>query len=260
LEAFISPSPKQPVKATPKFFAVKKYICTCTQILDLTYDIKRFRLEFKKPETIDYVPGQYIQLLAPVFEKNSTEVYRSFSISSDPADKSVIELIIRRVPGGICTTWCFEHLKVGDDVKIKGPYGKFRLTDTNAPIVFIAGGSGMSPIKCMLHYMKNTSNKRTAAYYFGGNKVKDLFYIDLMRQFESELADFRFVPVVAAPDTGENWDGQRGLVTEAVKRDLQNASEYEVYLCGSPGMIDAAIKVLKEKGMTEDKIFYDKFE
>jgi len=251
--------PKEPVKVLPKFPPVKKYVCRCTEILDLARDIKQFRLEFKKPETIDYVPGQYVQLLAPVYEKNSEEVYRTFSISSDPADKSAIELIMRRIPGGICTTYCFEYLKVGDEVRIKGPYGKFRLSDTNAPIVFIAGGSGMAPIKCMLHYMKNTGNKRKATYYFGGNKVKELFYIDLMREFESAMADFRFVPTVAEPGQGESWDGKVGFVTQTVKDDLKNAPKCEAYLCGGPGMIDAVIKVLKEMGMGEDKIFYDKF-
>ncbi|MDD5327751.1 MAG: FAD-binding oxidoreductase [Phycisphaerae bacterium] len=252
--------PKEPVKAPPKFPPVKKYVCRCTEILELAPDIKQFRLEFKKPETIDYVPGQYIQLLTPVYEKNSKEVYRTYSISSDPADKSAIELIIRRIPGGISTTYCFEYLKVGDEVEIKGPYGKLRLSNTNAPIVFMAGGSGMAPIKCMLHYMKNTGNKRKATYYFGGNKVEDLFYVDLMREFESVIADFRFVPTVAETGQGENWDGKVGLVTQVVKEDLKNAPECEAYLCGSPGMVDASIKVLKEMGIGEERIFYDKFE
>jgi len=260
LEVFISSLQKQPVEVPSKFPSVKKYICKCTQILDLTHDIKQFRLEFKELETIDYTPGQYVWLSTPICEKNSKEIYRTFSISSDPADKSAIELIIRLVPGGICTTYLFEHLKVGEEVKIRGPYGKFRLSDSDAPIVFIAGGSGMAPVKCILHYMKNTGNKRKTTYYFGANNVKELFHLELMRQFESELADFRFVPTVAAPDAGETWDGQKGLVTETVKRDLKNAPECEAYLCGSPGMIDAGIKVLKELGMTEDRIFYDKFE
>lgn len=259
-EAFIFSLPKQPLEIPPKLFAVKKYTCRCSQILDLTYDIKQFRLEFKKSETIDYTPGQYVQLLTPVYKKSSKEVYRAFSISSDPADKKAIELIIRLVPDGICTTCLFKYLKVGDEVKIKGPYGKFRLSGTNAPIVFIAGGSGMAPVKCILHNMKNTGNRRKAAYYFGANKVKELFYIDLMREFESTLADFRFVPTVAAPDATEIWNGRKSLVTEVVARDLKNAPECEAYLSGSPGMIDTAKKILKELGMTEDKIFYDKFE
>jgi Na+-transporting NADH:ubiquinone oxidoreductase subunit F len=244
----------------PELFAVREYTCKCTDILDLTDDIKQFRLEFQESDAIDYIPGQYVHLLAPVYEKSDEEVYRAYSISSDPADKKMIELIIRLVPGGVCTTYCFEYLKAGDEVKINGPYGAFRLSETEAPIVFIAGGSGMAPIKCILLHMRDTGSKRRATYYFGANKVKELFLIDLMRDFESTLNNFRFVPVVATLEEGENWDGQRGLVTEAVQRDLKNASECEAYLCGSPGMIDAAIKVLKELGISEERIFYDKFE
>ncbi len=170
----------------------------------------------------------------------------------------MIELIIRLVPGGICTTYCFEYLKEGDEVRINGPYGDFRLSESEAPIVFIAGGSGMAPIKCMLHHMKNTGNTRKATYYFGANRVNELFMTDLMRSFESELADFRYVPVVASLD-GDQWDGETGLVTEAVGRGVTNGSDCEAYLCGSPGMIDASIEVLRQGGMDDSAIFYDKF-
>ncbi|MDT8302628.1 MAG: 2Fe-2S iron-sulfur cluster binding domain-containing protein [Sedimentisphaerales bacterium] len=244
----------------PELFAVREYACKCTAITDLTHDMKQFSLELIEPKSIDYTPGQYIQLLTPVYKKSSEEVYRAYSISSDPADKSSIELIIRLVPGGICTTYCFEYLKVGDEVMLNGPYGDFRLSETEAPIIFIAGGSGMAPIKCILHYMKNTANKRKATYYFGANKVNELCLLEQMKKFESDLAYFRFVPVVSGPGENENWDGEVGLVTEAVQRILKNASDCEAYLCGSPGMIDASIKTLTELGMKEENIFFDKFE
>ena len=118
----------------------------------------------------------------------------------------------------------------------------------------------MAPIKNILYQMTNTTNKRDATYYFGANIVKELFLLDQMRTFETELANFKFVPIAAAPDEDENWDGQRGLVTEAVQQNLENAPECEGYLCGSTGMIDASIKILLELGMSEEKIFFDKFE
>lgn len=248
------------IEVPRELLSIKEYTCKCADIKDLTHDIKQFRFELIEPESIDYVPGQYIQLLTPVYEKSSEEVSRAYSISSDPSDKNAIELIIRLVPDGICTTYCFEYLKVGDQVKFNGPYGDFRLSDSDAPIVFIAGGSGMAPIKCILHDMKNTGNKRKATYYFGANKVEELFLLEKMKAFESDLAGFTFVPVVAASQENENWKGQRGLVTDAVQRDLKNASECEAYLCGSPGLIDAAIEALIELGMKEEAIFYDKFE
>ncbi len=111
----------------------------------------------------------------------------------------------------------------------------------------------------MLHCMKNTGSKRKAVFYFGANTVKDLYYLDVMRQFEKDLPDFRFVPTVAKPLDSETWNGKTGLVTQVVSEDLKNASECQAYLCGSPGMIDACVKVLKELGTKEENIFYDKY-
>lgn len=247
------------IEVPPELFAIREYVCRCAQITDLTGDIKLFRFELTESATMDFVPGQYVQLLTPAYGKSRSEVYRAYSIASDPAEKGVIELIVRLVPGGICTTYCFEHLKEGDEVRINGPYGDFRLSESEAPIVFIAGGSGMAPIKCMLHHMKSAANRRQAVYYFGANDPDELFLGELMSRFESELADYRYVPVVARPREGQAWAGQTGLVTEVVQKDLENASSYEAYLCGSPGMIDASIEVLKGLGVEEANIFYDKF-
>lgn len=242
-----------------ELFSIREYVTRCTRIEDLTHDIKLFRFELIEPATIDYIPGQYVQLLTPVYEKSPLEVYRAYSIASDPAQKGIIDLIIRLVPNGICTTYCFDHLKEGDEMKLNGPYGSFHLSDTDAPIIFIAGGSGMAPIKCILHHMKNTQNRREAVYYFGANVVKEMFMVEDMRGFESELPNFRFVPVIAKPEEGETWSGETGLVTQAVQRDVKDASLCEAYLCGSPGMIDASIKVLNDLGVTNDRVFFDKF-
>lgn len=242
-----------------ELFSVQEYECTCVDIKDLTYDIKLFRFELMDPPEIDYAAGQYVQLLAPRYPKSPEEVYRAYSIASDPAKKNIVEFIIRLVPGGICTTYCFEHLKVGDQVLFNGPYGEFQLSDTDAPVIFVAGGSGMAPVKCILHHMVNTNSAREAVFYFGANEVRDQFLEKEMEQFERDLPNFRFVPVVAKPAEEENWDGELGLVTEVVQQKVKNAPKAEAYLCGSPGMIDATTAVLTELGMPEANIFYDKF-
>ncbi len=247
------------IEIPEELLAIQEYTCRCAKIVDLTHDMKLFRLELVEPARMKYTPGQYVQLRTPPYEKSKQEVYRAYSIASDPAEEGVIELIIRLVPGGICTTYCFEHLKEGDEIMINGPYGDFRLSETEAPMIFIAGGSGMAPIKCMLHHMKNTGNTRKAAYYFGANAVRELCLTDLMHSFESELADFRFVPVIASTENDPDWNGETGLVTEAVQRGYSDTSQHEAYLCGSPGMIDASVKVLMDLGMPETNIFYDKF-
>ena len=67
------------------------------------------------------------------------------------------------------------------------------------------------------------------------------------------------IPVVANPEEGSEWAGRVGLVTEAVQQTYPDLSKHEGYLCGSPGMIDAAAAVFTGLGMPEDKIYYDKF-
>lgn len=247
------------IEIPEELFAVQEYTCQCTKIVDLTHDIKLFRFELIEPQTIEYVPGQYMQFLTPVYKPGGEEVYRAYSIASDPDEKNVIELIIRLIPDGICTTYCFEYLKVGDTVKMNGPYGDFHLSDTDSEMIFIAGGSGMAPLKCILHHMKNTSSKRKTTYFFGANLLGEMFLVDQMHEFENKLEDYKFVPVIATPEEGSSWDGEIGLVTHAVSKYAKNASECQAYLCGSPGMIDASVKLLCELGMSEDDIFYDKF-
>jgi len=245
------------IEIPQELFSIREYEAECARITDLTADMRLFRFELGGSESMEYVPGQYVQLLTPVYAQSDEEVYRAYSVAGDPADKGAVELIIRLVPGGICTTYCFEYLKQGDKVKFNGPYGEFRLSQTDSPIVFIAGGSGMAPIRCMLYQMRNEGIARRATYYFGANKVEELCLVDEMRRFEKELKGFRFVPVVASPE--KPWDGETGLVTQAVQRGIEDGGRVEAYLCGSPGMIDASITVLKDRGLTEDRIFYDKF-
>ncbi len=246
------------IEIPEELLEIQQYRAVCERIRDLTHDIKEFRFRLQDPPSISYKPGQYMQLLTPAYDGNE-EVYRAYSISSDPAEEDVIEFVIRLVPGGICTTYCFNHLQEGDEMSMNGPYGDFYLRDTEAPALFVAGGSGMAPLKSILHDMKNNGNQREVTYFFGGNEVRELFYTEEMRAFEKELANFTFVPVVARPEEGAEWDGETGLVTEPLERLIDDASGHEGYLCGSPGMIDAAVEVLKKQGMPEDKIYYDKF-
>jgi Na+-transporting NADH:ubiquinone oxidoreductase subunit F len=250
------------IEIPEELLTIKEYQTTCEKIVDLTYDIKQFTLKLVEPQRMTYKPGQYVQVLAPAYEKSNEEVYRAYSISSDPADTRSLELIIRRVPDGICTTYFFDYLKEGDRVRINGPYGHFYLRDTQAPIIFIAGGSGIAPIKCMLHHMKNTGNTRKSIFFFGVRTTRDLFLVDEMKDFERSIPNFTYVPVLSQPEDDAGWKGTTGWVTTASADYLKaqsDAQAYEAYLCGSPGMIDAAVKVLRDAGIPQERHYYDKF-
>ncbi len=239
-------------------FSVRRHLGRLKSKRPLTYDIVELTIELLEPDTMEFVAGQYIQLESKEY-KGRESVMRAYSMSSPPSDKHHIQLMIRRVPEGICTTWVFDHLKEGQTLYLSGPYGEFRLTSTDAPILFIAGGSGMAPIWSMIRDMEERGIRRKATYFFGALTQRDLFLLDELNGVAQRNEWFSFVPALSKEPDDSDWKGERGLITDVLKRYVPDTSAYEAYLCGSPGMINACIAVLKEGGMSEEKIFYDKF-
>lgn len=247
------------IEIPEELFNVKQFQCLVESMRDLTYDIKEVTLKLKEPSEITFTPGQFIQLQIPEYELTSEPVYRAYSISSTPGDNNRVELEIRYVPEGIATTFVHRYLQEGDEVVLNGPYGEFYLRNTDRDILFIAGGSGMAPIKAILYDMVDKGIDRNIYYFFGARSKNDLFLVDEMRELEKKLPNFTFVPALSAPEPEDNWEGETGLITDVLDRNIDSGENKEAYLCGSPGMIDAAVNVLRTKGIPEELIYYDKF-
>ena len=229
------------------------------RIEDLNYDTRLIELDLIEPSEMEFQPGQYIQFEVPPYGKTPEPVYRAYSIASPDTQTDDLELIIRLAPGGICTTYIFELLEEGESININGPYGEFYLRDTDREIVFVAGGTGIAPIRSILYQMEREQIEREATLFYGANEMRDFYLQDQLRGFEKKIPNFHYVPVLAQPKEDDDWNGETGLVTEPLEASMEDASSQEFYLCGSPGMIDAVIDTLKPKGLTEDRTFYDKF-
>jgi len=247
------------IEIPDELFRVRQFTGVVERIRDLTHDIKELRIRLVEPAAIEFTPGQYVQLEAPAYGDNPEPVYRAYSIASPPSEAAHIELIIRLAPGGICTTWVFTRLKEGDPVRFNGPYGEFRLSEGDAEMIWIAGGSGMAPFWSIARDMRERNVRRKCTYFFGAVKERDLFLVDELRQLEKELPEFRFVPALSGAAESDGWPGEKGLITEVVGRHLADGAGKEGYLCGSAGMIDASVKVLRAKGIPDERIYYDKF-
>jgi len=253
------------IELPEEFFSVKKFQTKVASIKNLTYDIKEVLLALQDGQTVEFEAGQYVQLVVPPYGEITESVQRAYSMSSRPLDKTHIELLIRLVPGGIATTWVHKFLKEGDRVEVVGPFGEFRIHDTPATMVCVAGGSGMAPFKSMLYHMYETGAfpEKEIWYFFGARTTKDMFYLDELAELAAKWPRFHFVPALSELKPEENWKGDVGLITDVLDRYVQSSIDkskgLEGYLCGSPGMINACINVMKKNGMTEDKIYFDKF-
>lgn len=233
----------------------KEYRTKILQITDLTSDIKYVVMKLEEPAEINFKPGQYVQFRIPEVDE-----FRAYSVASSPSQKNVLELIVRLVPGGLCSSYIHEVLDVDDEIVVTGPYGDFYLReDSQREIVCIGGGCGMAPIRSIIMHLKERNMPRKITYFFGARSKKDLFYTEFFQEIERQYPDFRYIPVLSEPKPEDKWAGETGFVTQAVERHMHSNGNTEGYLCGPPPMIDAAIKVLAKKGVQDIHIYYDKF-
>ncbi|MBN2093322.1 2Fe-2S iron-sulfur cluster binding domain-containing protein [candidate division KSB1 bacterium] len=249
------------IEIPEELFNIKEFDSEVAFIQDLTYDIKLVRFQLMNPTEINFKAGQYVQLQNNPYEKVKERASRAYSIASPNYEKNYVDLMIRLVPEGIVTTWVHKHLKEKDRVKLVGPMGDFHLREGDGEIICVAGGSGMAPIVALLAEIASKKIPRKVVYFFGAVTEKDLFYLPEMEEFKKQIADFTFIPALSGANIGDEWKGERGLITVPLANYLQGKenSKTQAYMCGSPGMIKACSIVLQKYGLSEDRIFYDPF-
>ena len=242
--------------------AARQYSAVAAGIRDLAPGMREVEIDLVEPSRMTFRAGQYLQFLRPGSENDPQPVYRAYSMASPPSRGSRLTLLFQRVPDGACTSYVFDSLREGERVTVNGPFGTFFLkppTESGRPLVFVAGGSGIAPIRSILLDMAEKGSRRPAVFLFSAHTAADLVYADEMRGLEKVLPDFRFIPVLSRPLPEDRWEGERGGLPAALSRLLPRLDGHEAYLCGGPGLIDASISAMKTRGLRDERTFYDKF-
>ena len=238
---------------------IEEYEVLVTGAEPLNHDTMRVTLTFEEGVEFSFRSGQYVQLETPIYDGLPAPTQRAYSIASPPQEKNYIDLIIRRVKRGVATTFVHDLIEVDDELTLSGPYGYFYLRETPAEAIFIAGGSGLAPFEAILADMAARNIAKKVTLIFGAVNGDDLYDVEKMRGYEREIPNFRYVPALSSPREEDNWEGEVGLVTEVAGRLFESMEGMEGYLCGGPGMIDACIKEMTNRGIKEKDIYYDKF-
>lgn len=219
-----------------------------------THDIVELAIELAAP--MDYAAGQYALLSVPgqISEPRSY----SFATAPEQGGSRHIRFFIREVAGGQMSKWAQRPDIVGTSVQVEGPYGDFYLRDSQQPLLCIAGGSGLAPVKALLEDALRFKCARPVTFLFGARSQQDLYCSHELRQLEQNWAgSFRFIPVLSAEPVDSGWQGERGLVTDLIDRHCP--ADTQVYMCGPPPMLDAAEQQLHQRGVAAGQIFSDKF-
>ena len=236
-------------------FIIKTISGVVARTQPLACDVVELTVRLDEPML--YEAGQYADLVVEGIDRA-----RSYSFASAPAaaGRTDVTFHVRLVPGGKVSGWIAERERVGERVRLVGPYGTFWLRDAPNPILCVAGSTGMAPINAMLEKAAAGGSARDIVYLYGARTEKHLYNVEPMAALESAWPGrFRFLPVLSEEPADSGWSGARGLVTEHIAKQALDLASHHAYLCGPPGMIDSAIAILGEAGVPRDAVHFDKF-
>lgn len=218
-------------------------------------DIVKVMLRTPPASPLRFLPGQYVDVIA------AGGVRRSYSLANAPRADNLLELIVKRYPGGVLSEYWFERAQPNDLLRIEGPFGTFFLRDSQSEgedprdMVFLATGTGIAPVKALLEEL--AADPTRAAQHrlrvFWGNREAESFCWDPV----TLGLDIGFHHLLSGPDAG--WNGRRGYVQDAALADGIDPADTVVYACGSSAMIASAREALIALGLPARRFFSDAF-
>ena len=210
-------------------------------------DVIRLVLRLPPNSNFKFIPGQYVNLI-------KGDIRRSYSISGFSKNNFKIEFFIKQYPKGKMSSYLFNSSNKDDLLRIEGPLGTFfyREKPEIKNVVFLATGTGIAPIKCILEDHSRRWDSDTKIFLiWGARKTDDFFW--------KPVADsnVQFIPTLSQQD--KSWDGEFGYVQDVAIRRIPDFSETLVFACGSNDMIRDSKKSMMERGLPENSFFSDAF-
>lgn len=280
-------------------FGVRKWACTVRSNRNVSTFIKELVLDLDAGEIMEFRAGGYVQVergpsevpfaqfdIDPPFDREwerlrlrrlisrvRKPVTRAYSMANYPDEKGVIMLNVRialpppgaypGVPPGEMSSYLFS-LRPGDRLNVFGPFGQFYAKETEAEMVFIGGGAGMAPMRShILDQLWRLKSKRKISFWYGARSLRELFYVDLFNNLESEYENFTWHVALSEPLPEDHWKGHEGFIHQVVYdhylKDHAAPEDCEYYICGPPLMNSAVLHMLDDLGVPDENIRFDDF-
>jgi|SRR5579863_2284977 len=236
---------------------------------------KHLEFEMNGLPRFGFVAGQWLSFKTNIAD--GEEITRAYSIASPPSDDNRFALCLNRVQDGFMSNFLCD-MKEGDEIRCQGPFGDFILRPPMRDTIFIATGTGIAPIRSMLHWligsvpefakdgrgspssvdMQARHQGHQLYLIFGNRTEKDIYYHDEFLRLAEEHANFHYLPTLSRG--GPEWQGLRGYVQEHVPATAQVRTDMHAYICGLDKMVKANRELLKSLGWDRKSILYEKYD
>lgn len=233
------------------------YNAEVIDIIQETYNIRRFYLRFNEVELYNFEAGQHLLIEFPIPSKKN---YRQYSIANAPNNTNIVELLIILDPDGLATNYLFKEIKIGSFLKTSEPRGNFLLnTDFLPELCFISTGTGLAPLRSMyLDILNRNLNFEKMHIIFGTRYMRDLIYLD---EFDELVINpkIAFYPILSK-ETSPDWMGRTGYVHSIYKNLFEKPQNIEYYICGWREMVSQTRNNLLEMGIDRKLIHFERYD
>jgi len=226
-----------------------------TSLSELT---KHLEFEMIGPPRFGFVAGQWLSFKANM--PDGEEITRAYSIASPPSKNSSFALCLNRVQDGFMSNFLCD-MKEGDEISCQGPFGDFILRPPMRDTVFIATGTGIAPLRSMLHWVLANEllhQGKQLWLVYGNRTEKDIYYHDEFLRLAAENANFHYLPTLSR--SSAEWQGLRGYVQDHVPEVVRGRADMHAYICGLDKMVKANRELLKSLGWDRKSILYEKYD
>jgi ferredoxin-NADP reductase len=208
-------------------------------------------------EEVDFRPGQYFWVTLPnVGYDDEKGLRRHITVVTSPNERGVLGLATRLRDTAFKRT--LRDLPVGAEVEVEQPKGSFGLPDDQSqPLVFVAGGIGITVFRSMLRYISEEKLPYRITLIYSNRDRESAAFLDELRELEQEL-DLRLI--LTMTDDPE-WDGETRKIDARFLQEYlgDDLNEYTVLVAGPPEMAEAVEQALAEAGAAEKNVIVEGF-
>lgn len=215
-------------------------------------NIKTFWFKPEKP--VRYVAGQFTEFRLPLDKADERGTKHWFTLSSSPTEQ-LLGITTKFTPeAGSRFKDFLAHLTIGAKLSLSEPMGDFVLPkDKSIPLLFIAAGIGVTPMRSMVKWLADTSEKRDIHLVYAARTSKEFAFTDLFKAYP-----LKFTPIVT--ETDKDWHGETGMLTsERIMKFAETQAEPLVYISGPEPMVEQFVKELPALGIDKHRLVTDYF-
>lgn len=209
-------------------------------------------LRVRTEEAVPYRAGQSMSLQATVLRPG---IWRPYTPASMPGGRE-FDLHVRAVGGGTLSTALVRAARPGEPLRFGAPYGRMVLDPAALrPLLMIAGGTGLAPMLAMIEELAAAGGRPTHLFH-GARTARELYAGDTLDRVATDHGAWLTVETATSDD--DLRAGPHGRIGELAAARSEWAG-HDVYVCGSPEMVEGTVKALVSRGVSEDRIVFEEF-